>query len=56
MLAFLVLVFFVFAGDQVLGYLNLEWASLTVAGGVILFQTSLKMVYRSTALPGQFGQ
>ncbi|MCB1763395.1 MAG: MarC family protein [Gammaproteobacteria bacterium] len=48
-LAFVVLALFAYAGDQVLGYLNIERASLTVAGGVILFLISLKMVFRSAA-------
>ncbi|MGD2111887.1 MAG: MarC family protein [Gammaproteobacteria bacterium] len=48
-LAFLVLALFAVAGEQVLGYLDIERASLTVAGGVILFLISLKMIFQSTA-------
>ena len=48
-LAFLILLLFAAAGEQVLGYLNLEHASLSVAGGVILFLISLKMIFKSTA-------
>ena len=47
--AFLVLLLFAFAGERVLGYLNIEQTSLTVAGGVILFIVSLKMIFRSAA-------
>lgn len=46
-LAFLVLVAFVLAGEALLGYLNIERASLMVAGGVILFLISLKMIFQS---------
>lgn len=48
-LAFLVLGLFALAGDQLLGYLNIEQASIAVAGGVILFLISLKMIFRSAA-------
>jgi multiple antibiotic resistance protein len=48
-LALLVLLVFALAGDQLLGYLNIERASLSVAGGVILFLISLKMIFRSAA-------
>ena len=48
-LAFLVLAAFALAGDQILGYLRIERASLTVAGGVILFLISLKMIFQSAA-------
>jgi len=48
-LAFLILLLFAVAGEQILGYLNLEHASLSVAGGVILFLISLKMIFRSAA-------
>ena len=48
-LAFLVLVVFALGGDQVLGYFNIEPASLAVAGGVILFLISLKMIFSSAA-------
>ena len=48
-LALLVLVVFALVGEQILGYLNIEQASLAVAGGVILFLISLKMIFRSAA-------
>ncbi len=49
LLAFLILLLFGAAGEQILGYLNLEYATLSVAGGVILFLISLKMIFKSTA-------
>jgi multiple antibiotic resistance protein len=42
-------VVFALAGDQILGYLSIEGASLAVAGGVILFLISLKMIFKSSA-------
>ncbi len=49
LLAFLILLAFTFAGEQILGYLNIEQSSLVVAGGVILFLISLKMIFKSSA-------
>ncbi|MGD2075583.1 MAG: MarC family protein [Gammaproteobacteria bacterium] len=49
LLGSLVLVVFALAGDQILGYLSIEGASLAVAGGVILFLISLKMIFKSSA-------
>lgn len=46
-LAFLVLLLFALAGEALLSYLNIERASLMVAGGVILFLISLKMIFQS---------
>ncbi len=46
-LALLVLVLFALAGEALLGYLNIEHASLMVAGGVILFLISMKMIFQS---------
>lgn len=46
-LAFLVLVLFALAGEALLGYLSIERASLMVAGGVILFLISIKMIFQS---------
>jgi multiple antibiotic resistance protein len=48
-LALLVLVVFALAGDLILGYLQIERAALAVAGGVILFLISLKMIFQSVA-------
>lgn len=49
LLAWLILAVFVLAGEQILGYLEIEPASLMVAGGVILFLISLKMIFQSAA-------
>jgi len=46
-LALLVLVVFALVGEALLGYLSIERASLMVAGGVILFLISLKMIFQS---------
>jgi multiple antibiotic resistance protein len=48
-LAFVVLVIFALAGQHILDYLNIEQASLSVAGGVILFLISLKMIFSSAS-------
>ena len=45
LLALLVLTLFAVGGEQVLGYLNIERASLSVAGGVVLFLISVKMIF-----------
>ncbi len=47
LLALAVLLVFAFAGEAVLSYLNIERGSLMVAGGVILFLISLKMIFYS---------
>ena len=47
MLAFVVLAVFALIGDALLSYLRIEQASLMVAGGVILFLISLKMIFQS---------
>jgi multiple antibiotic resistance protein len=46
-LALLVLVVFAMVGEVLLGYLSIERASLMVAGGVILFLISVKMIFQS---------
>jgi multiple antibiotic resistance protein len=46
-LALLVLMLFALAGEALLGYLSIERASLMVAGGVILFLISVKMIFQS---------
>lgn len=48
LLAFLILMVFTLAGDQVLAYLGVSQSSLSVAGGVILFIISLKMIFQSS--------
>lgn len=49
LIAFLILASFALSGDRVLGYLDIERASLTVSGGVILFLISLKMIFHSAS-------
>ncbi|HHH36803.1 MAG TPA: MarC family protein [Gammaproteobacteria bacterium] len=46
-LAFLVLLAFALFGGAILHYLNIEPWSLNIAGGIILFLISLKMIFRS---------
>lgn len=48
-IALLVLLFFFFAGGELLRYLNISQDALKVAGGVILFLISVKMIFRSSA-------
>lgn len=48
-IAFVLLLAFALAGQQLLDYLGLDRASLSVAGGVILFLISLKMIFGGTA-------
>jgi multiple antibiotic resistance protein len=48
-LAFISLLLFALAGDQLLGYLGIEQSAIKVAGGVILFLISLKMIFRTSA-------
>jgi len=45
LLAFLVLVAFLFFGQFVLGFLQLSQHSIRIAGGIILFLIALKMVF-----------
>jgi multiple antibiotic resistance protein len=49
LLALLVLAVFALVGEQILGYLSIERSSLIVAGGMILFLISLKMIFKSSA-------
>ena len=53
-LAFLVLVFLLFFGQYVMGFLQLTEQSIRIAGGIILFLIALKMVFpvRLSGLPG----
>ncbi len=48
-IAFAVLLAFVFVGEAVLKLFNLSGTSLTIAGGVILFLIALRMIFRSGA-------
>ena len=54
--AYLILVFFLFAGENLLAWLGLERAALGISGGVILFLVALGMVFGypglRTAQPG----
>jgi len=45
LLAFVVLVLFLFFGQYVLGFLQLSQNSIRIAGGIILFLIALKMVF-----------
>ena len=45
LLALVVLVAFLFAGEMVLGFLGLSEHSIRIAGGIILFLIALKMVF-----------
>jgi len=45
LLAFVVLVVFLFFGQYVLGFLQLSQHSIRIAGGIILFLIALKMVF-----------
>jgi len=45
LLAFVVLVIFLFFGQYVLGFLQLSQHSIRIAGGIILFLIALKMVF-----------
>jgi len=45
-IAFVVLLAFVFFGSAILGVLGLSDPSLTIAGGVILFLIALRMIFR----------
>ncbi len=44
-LAFLVLLLFLFCGKYVLGFLQLSEQAIRIAGGIILFLIALKMVF-----------
>ena len=45
LLAFVILVLFLFFGQYVLGFLQLSQHSIRIAGGIILFLIALKMVF-----------
>lgn len=48
LIAYLVLVLFLAAGDALLGYLGLKQPALGIAGGVVLFIIALRMVFPET--------
>ena len=45
LIALLILVIFLFAGDNLLALLSLEQEAVSIAGGVILFLIALKMIF-----------
>ncbi|MBT8083204.1 MAG: MarC family protein [Gammaproteobacteria bacterium] len=47
-LALLILFMFLFAGNAVLGFLGLSQSSLSIAGGILLFIISLRMIFPRT--------
>lgn len=49
LIALIILSLFAIGGEQLLGYLSVERASLSVAGGVVLFLISVKMIFGSAS-------
>lgn len=49
-LALLILFGFLFAGNAILGFLGLSQSSLNIAGGVLLFIISLRMIFPRAAM------
>lgn len=49
LLAFAVLVVFALFGDRILEFLNISQFALNIAGGVILFLISLKMIFQTSS-------
>ena len=47
-LALLILFMFLFTGNAVLGFLGLSQSSLSIAGGILLFIISLRMIFPKT--------
>jgi len=56
-IAFVVLCIFLFAGDAILHYLNIEQSSIRIAGGIILLIIALQMIFRSISemFPHEYG-
>ena len=48
MLALVILFLFLFSGNAILGFLGLSQSSLSIAGGVLLFLISLRMIFPKT--------
>lgn len=44
-----ILILFALFGEKLMAYLNIERASLSIAGGIILFLISLKMIFASAS-------
>ena len=55
-LALVILLGFLFAGNAILGFLGLSQSSLSIAGGVLLFIISLRMIYPKPAAQEEFGE
>lgn len=50
-IAFVILLLFLFAGDYIMDSLQITEPAITIAGGIILFLISLKMVFPQTNQP-----
>ncbi len=50
LIAYLILIFFLFAGNQILAFLGIERHALSIAGGIILFLIALGMVFPDRSL------
>ena len=46
--AYIILIAFLLEGDLIIRYLNLEESSISIAGGIVLFIISLKMIFRGS--------
>jgi multiple antibiotic resistance protein len=53
LIAYAVMVAFLFAGPPLLGVLHISEPALTIAGGIILFLIALRMVFPTQERPGQ---
>lgn len=49
LISFAILLLFFWQGDRILEFLNIEQGSLNIAGGVILFIISLKMIFGNSS-------
>jgi multiple antibiotic resistance protein len=45
LIALLVLILFLFAGQYILGYLNISESSLSIAGAIVLFMIAIRMIF-----------
>jgi len=52
-LALLILFVFLFSGNAILSFLGLSQPSLSIAGGILLFIISLRMIFPKTASPDE---
>jgi MarC family membrane protein len=53
LIALVIMIVFLFAGQVVLGLFHISESALTIAGGVILFLIALRMVFPSADRPGE---